>query len=59
MKEEKYHNSSSSEICAIKEEVKKSEMKKYHNPCAAWRQHLSPYLKGTATVNVLPKLLPS
>ena len=47
MKEEKYHNSSSSEICAIKEEEKKLEVEEYHNPCAAWRQHLSPYLKGT------------
>jgi hypothetical protein len=22
-------------------------MEKYHNPCTAWRQRLSPYLKGT------------
>jgi hypothetical protein len=24
------------ESCAIKKEMKKSEMKKYHNPCTAW-----------------------
>ncbi len=28
-------------------EVGKSEVEEYHNPCTAWRQHLSPYLKGT------------
>jgi len=28
-------------------EVKKLEVKKDHNPSTAWRQHLSPYLKGT------------
>jgi hypothetical protein len=30
-----------------KSEVKKSEVEEYHNPCAAWRQRLSPYFKGT------------
>jgi hypothetical protein len=32
MKEEKYHNSSSSDICAIKEEVKKSEVENIITP---------------------------
>jgi hypothetical protein len=33
--------------CAIKKEMKKSEMKEYHNPCTARRQRLSPYFKET------------
>jgi len=35
------------EPCAIREEVKKSEVEEYHNPCTARRQRLSSYLKGT------------
>jgi len=35
---------------------KKWRSQKYHNPCTAWRQRLSPYLKGTVIWQVWSKL---
>jgi hypothetical protein len=30
-----------------RKDAKLASSSEYHNPCTAWRQHLSPYLKGT------------